>query len=250
MSSIWKYSLSGLILIVMFGATAGTDVPLPDSADFAHHVLQTIATYPTDGTHAYYWPKHGSWQGVTRDIAYEGRVVAQGDPQGRCHCSGLTWEVFMRALDAYNREHTPKVLNAWTNEEVQRFRFLWFGSDGNKQCIHNAVLTFAIGFAIKDKNDAAPGDFVQFWRGTGSGHSVVFDRWVRDPEGNITALRYWSTQKKTNGIAYNTETVGGKKGIDLNKTYIVRIGAHSQTPRAPTAHAKQTVAHESSGSSR
>ena len=235
MRTVLKYLVSGFALTVVFGATAGTDLSLPDSAEFACSVRQIVATYPTDGTHAYYWPKQGSWQGVTRDIVYEGRVVAQGDPQGRCHCSGLTWEVFMRALDAYNREHTPKVLNTWTDEEVERFRFLWFGSDGNKRCIHNAVLTFAIGFVIKDKNAAAPGDFVQFWRGTGSGHSVVFDSWVRDPEGNIAAMRYWSTQKKTDGIAYNTETVGGEKGIDLNQTYIVRIGAPPQTRGKPTA---------------
>jgi len=220
--------LLGLMVVVLCATTGGEAKPLPDSAEFSRFVLQIMRTYPTDGTHGYYWPKKGAWQGVTRDIEYNGRIVAEGDPQARCHCSGLTWEIFMRALDAYNRDHTPKVFSSWNDDEVRRFRRLWFGADGNKRCIHNAVLTFGIGFEIKNKDNAKPGDFVQFWRGAGSGHSVIFDHWVRDEEGRITALHYWSSQKKTNGIGYNTETVGGEKGIDLAQTYIVRIGASGE----------------------
>lgn len=198
-------------------------VRLPDADEFARYVLQIAETYPTDGTHPYYWPKQGAWKGVTREVRYNGKVVADGDPQGRCHCSGITWEVFMRAIEAYNADHEQKVLDSWTAEEVNRLQYLWFGSDGNKRCIHNAVLTFGIGVEIKNLEDARPGDFVQFWRGNGLGHSCIFREWIRDDSGAITHLKYWSAQKKTNGIAVNTESVGGN-GILLDQVYIVRIG--------------------------
>lgn len=201
---------------------------LPDADDFSKCVLKIAASYPTHGEHTYYWPKQGEWKGVTRDIAYNGVIVAKGDPQGRCHCSGITWEVFMRALEEYNRTHDQKALSMWTTEDVNRFQFLWFGSDGNKRCIHNAVLTYGIGRGIETLEDARPGDFVQFWRGNGSGHSCVFQEWIRDDQGKITHLKYWSAQKKTNGISFNTETVGDPKGILLDQIYIVRIGTESR----------------------
>lgn len=202
---------------------------LPDAAVFQQYVLRIIETYPTDGTHGYYWPKRGSWKGVTRDIAYNGETIADGDEQGRCHCSGITWEVFMRALEAYNQNESTPALTGWSRENVNRFQFLWFGSDGNKRCIQHAVEAFGIGQAIAHE-DAQPGDFVQFWRGNGLGHSAVFIEWVRDANGAITAMKYWSSQKKTNGIAYNVETVGGN-GILLEQTYIVRIGAPGHLAR-------------------
>lgn len=223
-------------IIFLLTAPAFADSPaLPDADDFSKCVLEIAAGYPTDGKHTYYWPKQGEWKGVTRDIAYNGAIVAKGDPQGRCHCSGITWEVFMRALEEYNRTHDPKALNTWTPEDVNRLQFLWFGSDGNKRCIHNAVLTYGIGRAIEKLDDARPGDFVQFWRGNGSGHSCIFQEWIRDDHGKITHLKYWSAQKKTNGISINTETVGDPRGIILDQVYIVRIGTESK----PKNYSKQ-----------
>ena len=81
-----------------------------------------------------------------------------------------------------------------------------------------------MGEEVKNRDDARPGDFVQFWRGNGSGHSCIFQDWVRDDAGKITHLKYWSAQKKTNGVSFNTETVGDPKGIILDQVYIVRIG--------------------------
>ncbi|MCC6152986.1 MAG: hypothetical protein IT367_04475 [Candidatus Hydrogenedentes bacterium] len=214
--------------VLIGAAVAYADAPpLPDADAFSQCVLKIAASYPTNGTNTYYWPKQGEWKGVTRDVTYNGQVVATGDPQGRCHCSGITWEVFMRAVEEYNATHDTKALHTWTSDEVNDFQFKWFGSDGNKKCIYNAVLTFSVGEAVKNRDDARPGDFVQFWRGNGSGHSCIFQDWVRDEKGNITHLKYWSAQKKTNGISFNTETVGDPKGIILEQVYIVRIGKQS-----------------------
>jgi len=198
---------------------------LPDSERFRKEILKVVETYPTDGTHKYWWPKSGTWAGITRDVKYKGQVVAKGDPEGRCYCCGLTWEVFMRALEQYNNGTTKKVFHDWTREKVDHFRHMWFGSDGNRECLRNAVLSYGVGFEITNKDKAKRGDFVQLWRYTGSGHSVIFDAWERNDKGEITGLKYWSTQKATDGIGYRTEPVGGEKGIRLDETYIVRIGS-------------------------
>lgn len=228
---MYEKLLTRLLLAALLPVAVHAQSPvLPDPDAFAECVLKVAASYPTDGTNTYYWPKQGEWKGVTRDVFYNGQLVAKGDAQGRCHCSGVTWEVFMRAIDEYNRGREVKALNTWTLDEVNKFQFLWFGSDGNKRCIHNAVLTFGIGEEIKDPADARPGDFVQFWRGNGSGHSCIFHDWVRDETGKITHLKYWSAQKKTNGISFNTETVGDERGIILDQVYIVRVGK----PSSPT----------------
>src|SRR5262245_11386836 len=60
-------------------------------------VLEVARAYPTDGTHAYWWPRGDPWRGTTRTLTYGGEVLCEGDPQGRCYCSGLTFEVFLEA---------------------------------------------------------------------------------------------------------------------------------------------------------
>lgn len=197
---------------------------LPKEDVFTKYVLKVMESYPTDGTHKYWWPKDDVWAGVTQDIRYKGEVVAKGDPQGRCYCCGLTWEVFMRALEDYNRRHWRKVLNHWSRAEVDDFRKKWFGSDGNKECLRNAILSYKIGREITDRDEARPGDFVQLWRANGSGHSVVFDSWIRSETGEIAGMRYWSTQGSSSGIGYVTETTQGPKALLLDQTYVMRVG--------------------------
>src|SRR5690242_8698586 len=85
-------------------ASRGDDaekVPLPRASEFAKLVLEVAKTYPTDGTHKYYWPKTGTWPGTTRDLFYLGKKVCDGDPEKRCFCCGLTFEVFFRAYEKY-----------------------------------------------------------------------------------------------------------------------------------------------------
>ena len=65
---------------------------------------------------------------------------------------------------------------------------------------------------------------MQYWRNNKSGHSVIFIDWIKNQEGKITQLKYWSTQKKTKGIGYNVEPVGDNKDdITLNKIFISRL---------------------------
>ncbi len=201
----------------------GSVLPAPDT--FRVRVMEVIRTYPTDGTHGYYWPKEGDWKGTTRDLRYRGELLAEGDEQGRCHCSGLTFEVFFRAYRRWCRQtDRPFSIANMTPAELDRFRKLWFGTDGNKRTLVRAIRKKGLGRVIPDPERAKPGDFVQFWRRNGSGHSAVFMNWTRDGDGNRTGIRYWSSQGSTDGIDYNTESFGGEDGVDSDRIYIARIG--------------------------
>lgn len=59
-------------------------------------------------------------------------------------------------------------------------------------------------------NDGVPkkGDFVQIWRNSGSGHSVIFKGFIdSDEDGKPDLLCYWSSQPSTNGYANNCEKI-------------------------------------------
>jgi hypothetical protein len=190
-------------------------------------VVQVLKSYPTDGSHGYYWPRGSDWEGTTQDLVYQGTKVCTGDAKKRSYCCGLTFEVFFKAYEkwcaAKKKEFRIGDLDA---DGLTEFRLQWYGAsrknpDRKKLCLE-AVVTAKLGRAIEKLEDARPGDFVQLWRRDGSGHSVIFVEWVRSG-GRITGLQYWSTQGATKGIGYHTEKFGEKKGIDPDHLYIVRV---------------------------
>lgn len=219
----WAALLAALFAV---GAAAKDPPRLPPAERFRALVLDVVKSYPTDGTHDYHWPKGSAWAGTTRTLTYEGKAVADGDPEGRCYCCGLTFEVFFRAWERWcAEEKRPFRIGELSAEDLLRFRGLWYGTDGDRRLIQNALVTYGLGTAVERLDDARPGDFVQFWRHSGSGHSVVFLAWLRDGEGKIEGLRYWSSQKATNGIGEREERLSEKEGINAKEVYVARVGA-------------------------
>lgn len=198
---------------------------MPALGDLNAHVLAIVDTYPTDGTHGYYWPRSGSWLGFTRTMRYDGRVLGKGDPQARCHCCGLTFEVFLRAWERWCKEvGRPHRILDLDIDGVRRLRRQWFGVGGDRATLHTAITEGGLGVRITDLEKARPGDFVQLWRHSGSGHSCVFRGWERTGK-RITGIRYWSTQSSTKGIGERTERFG-KDGstVKRDELWICRIG--------------------------
>jgi hypothetical protein len=193
-----------LLLLAGCGEEPAPRPLLPPADEFRAEVLAVLATYPMDGTHGYWWPKEGEWKGTTRTLRYEGETIAEGDPEGRCHCCGLTFEVFFRAWETWCRkEGLPFRILDLDAEGVRRLQAKWFGSPEDPTCSRGAILEFGLGREVPPE-EALPGDFVQFWRRNGTGHSAVFLGWVRE-EGRPVALRYWSTQSSTSGISPREE---------------------------------------------
>ncbi|MFL5814007.1 MAG: hypothetical protein ACJ763_10560 [Bdellovibrionia bacterium] len=52
-----------------------------------------------------------------------------------------------------------------------------------------------------------PGDFVQFWRDDLSGHSVIFQGFLKDKSGQNIGVCYWSGNYSTNGYGYRCEKI-------------------------------------------
>lgn len=194
------------------------------SSSFNEVVLDILAEYARDGSHDYYWPEDSGWYGTTQDVYYLGELVAEGDPEGRCYCVGLTWEVYLRAFDEVDRETGGDgSLNGLSVEDLSDFRVDWFVRDLWGDGVGIAMDNYGLGDEITDVADLEPGDFVQFWRFSGSGHSVIFIDWALDDDGEITGIEYWSTQSSTDGIEYNTEYFGASGSrIDPNYFYAAR----------------------------
>lgn len=193
--------------------------PLPPGPDLNPYVLETMKTYPVDGSYGYYWPKEGGWEGTTRDLVYDGRKLTDGDPERRSYCCGLTFEVYVRALlDA--AEGPVEGVSGDTLHEL-RLRFFGDSKEGERRRLCQFGLeSLGLGEAIQDLEQARAGDFVQFWRHKGSGHSVIFVNWVRR-KGEIAGMTYWSSQTSTQGIGYQTEWIGSD-GIDREQIYVAR----------------------------
>jgi len=223
--------LLGLALLLLAGCEdeeGGDGAPtLPETTAFHEHVRAVMATYPQDGTHGYHWPRpdDGSWLGFTRTILYAGEILGRGDPQGRCHCSGLTLEVFLRAWERWcTAKGRPYRILDLDLAGVRRFQRQWFGTSGDRATLCTALVENGLGFRVTDREAARKGDFVQLWRHSGSGHSCVFLDWVRE-DGRIVGLSYWSTQRATNGIGEREERFGEDgSSVKADELYVVRVG--------------------------
>src|SRR5687768_5150867 len=96
-------SLSAVIFSFLIATAIGGEPPsaVPKVGELNSVVLQVAESYPKDGTHKYFWPKGSGWAGTTRDLFYLGKKVADGDPEKRAYCCGLTFEVLFRAWEVW-----------------------------------------------------------------------------------------------------------------------------------------------------
>ena len=185
-------------------------------------VVKTMLEYPRDGQHRYWWPRssrEGSYDGATTDVVVAGEVVMRGEPKSRSFCCGLTLELFYKTLGS-----RQELEDLWTSSTGSAFKELWFCTALNAPGPEDAMTSYTIGERIERREDVLPGDFVQIWRNSGSGHSVIFVDWARDKQGKVVGLHYWSTQPGTNGIAFTAELFGAGGGmVDPLRTSYTRL---------------------------
>ncbi|MCX7765874.1 MAG: hypothetical protein N2246_04105, partial [Candidatus Sumerlaeia bacterium] len=188
--------------------------------EFNNWFINEFQSYPTDGTYPYKWEGNG----ITHDIYYQGTLIlADNVPGNYCYCSGITFQVFMDAYQKYNDYWGYSSIYGLTPAQISAFRREWYGIY-SRRCAVEAITKYKIGYEIPytQKEKVRRGDDVQLWRWNGSGHSVIFDSWVRDSANNIIGLNYWSTQSSTNGIGYRTEYFGTGTGLKDNECYYAR----------------------------
>jgi hypothetical protein len=189
---------------------------IPFTSEFNSYVLDIIDTYPTDGTYTYDW---NNYDGTTQNLYYQDTLIAQGDPNSTCFCSGITFETFMRAWGEVNiATNSDGTINGMTIEDLFAFRTDWYVRDLLGSGPSVAVDNYGIGEEITNWTDIESGDFIQFWRHSGSGHTVVFIDWEYDAQENIIGFYYWSSQSSTDGIGYRSEYFG-VSGSEMDPQY-------------------------------
>jgi len=187
-----------------------TEGTTPGDSDVNDIILSYLSEYPTDGSYTYWWPDDSyGWGGNPSDIYYQGDLFAQGDDRNRSYCVGITFEVFMRTFDhldaAYDLDGD---LNGVSFDELYDFRTDWYVRDLYGMGIVDAMDNYGVGARVTDWADVRPGDIIQFWRHSGSGHNAIFIGWETNTVGDIAGFTYWSTQSSTDGIGYNHEAFG------------------------------------------
>jgi len=200
------------------------------------YVLHVIKAYPPPETGIYPYhcdfklKEYDIYNGVTQDMWYQGRVVAKAYPDGsRCRdCCGLTFEVFVRAMKLRNERAGLPIDDFNGMDFYDLFNLLQFWYiEGQGDSPQRGIVAYGLGQAIDNLEDARPGDFCDFSRSTGSGHSVIFVDWVRDADGKLTGMKYFSSNKS--GVGYLTEYFSDSGGKLLREwTRLARVGPISE----------------------
>jgi hypothetical protein len=174
-----------------------------------------------------------------------GKTFEREAAVGGTYCCGFTLGVVLNVASERG------LLKDKTRQELSKFEVEWYGTTipekDRSQAIYYqqcalALENLGIGTMVeKDPNSnpanlpkAQPGDFVQFWRGSGagaSGHSVIFLDWVKGPDGEVLGIKYRSTQSSTDGIGDRIEYFKGAK--DENGKQL--LGTGQDTPLNPNA---------------
>ena len=211
-------------IILVAVATLLLSLPSQEADDLNEYVISTLETYARDGSLPYSWVN--GYDGVTQDLCYQGEMIANAneDSSGSSFCCGLTFEVYYRSiLRAMEDLGMEENLNDMEASDFTDFISRWFVLEKNGDGPGLALVTYGLGKKIEKMQDVKKGDFVQIWRTSGSGHSVIFIDWTLNDKGDTTGMRYWSTQPGTDGVNYNTEYFDDYDGkIDPSVTHYSR----------------------------
>jgi hypothetical protein len=199
-------------------------------------VLKVITGYPLDGSYQY----HCSWKpweydiynGVTQDMWYRGMVVAKAYPDGsRCsYCCGFTFEVFIRAMKLRNIQSglDPDDFNGMTFNDLFNMLQFWY-VEGKGDSEQRGIVAYGLGTAVTNFDDARPGDFLSYSTTPPGGHSVIFLGWLRDDDGKIIGLKYFSSNLSSNGLGYGqahfSDYNKNGHGVLRNSVIIGHVGA-------------------------
>lgn len=200
------------------------------------YVLAVIKTY-TPGKYPYLLNNdYANYNGVTFNISYQDRLLLKAHPSGNraSHCSGITFEVFFRAMQDRNKKLGLPLddFNGMSYDQLYNFAMSWYVADGDKQTqnVAKAVEKYGLGRRITRLEDARAGDFIDISRENNTGHTVVFINWLKNDAGKIIGLKYWSSQESTKGISYKEEyfniadATGKKYGnVMTSHVYIARV---------------------------
>lgn len=207
-----------------------------------NYVLDLVKTYDYRGGNYPYLLNNDfeNYNGVTEDIYYKGEVILKAHPSGKkySHCTGISFEVFFKAMQNRNRAYGIDIndFNGMSKEEMMDFMLTWYVATGPKSESNLAVAIekYGLGSRITNLEEVAPGDFIDLSRENNTGHAVVFIDWIRQ-DGKIIGIKHWSSQQSTNGISHKEEyfNIRDKNGekygnVILDSLNIARVSPISE----------------------
>lgn len=203
-----------VILALPGAATAGPSAGAsadPDPARIARSagrtlnpfILAELRAMPHDGSLPYAWERGQHTDGVSAPLAWRGESLAEPDGSGGVHCSGVTFEVWVRALEAGLGDRPGP-----SAAQLLRLKEAWYNRAEGDGGPVDALVATGLGLRIKRLEDLRPGDLVQFWRNNGNGHSAVFVDHTRTRSGAIRGMVFWSAQASSQGLGRRYVSVG------------------------------------------
>jgi hypothetical protein len=185
----------------------------------AGDVVEIARRFPDGG--GYEW--RGT--GVPEEIRFKGEsILGKGKST---YCSGFTFTVAMKAATRRG------LLREKSVDEVRAFQKRWYGAtkeSREQQCVL-AVESLGVGKQLAAEK-AKSGDFLQFWRRDGSGHSVVFLGWIKEGRRRI-GVKYRSSQPQTKGVGDYVEYFGdatSSNGLVAKRMYFCRLNGRDSRP--------------------
>ena len=196
--------------------------------DFNAYVLDIIKTYDIKNISYPYLLNndYANYNGVTTNLVFQGQTLAKAHPSGNraSHCVGITFEVFFKAMQARNKALGKSVedFNGLNFNQLQDLMLTWYVANGSKSIsnVTVALERYGLGKRIYNWESVRAGDFIDFNRSNGTGHTAVFLEWIRDNNNSIIGIKYWSSQESTNGINYKDEYFGS---VLKDPFYIARV---------------------------
>ena len=216
-----------LVASALFGAVS-------HAADLNPHVLAVIDEIAVDGSHPYAWDRTDHTDGVMTEVRWTDAVLARPDGQG-VHCSGVTYEVYIRALRqaVQTESDVDSALLAGLKDP-------WYVRGKGERGPVDALVEAGLAVAVERLEDLQPGDFVQFWRNNGNGHSAIFVGFRRTRTGAVRSLVFWSAQSSSGGIGRRYVSVGPRSSqITPGRWYAARaqVPPPLPLPSEPQPHA-------------
>lgn len=157
------------------------------------HIM--LAAHAMPQGRGYNWPTEDSSGGCFKDLTLNGKTILRAG--SGTYCCGVTLEMFWRGWEGYAAEAKVPFMRGISVLQARQLQRAWFCVTGRKGA-QEALVPLGLGVAI-DPKDARAGDFIQFWRKDGSGHSALLLSLARGK------LAYLSTQRSTKGVGSRVE---------------------------------------------
>lgn len=220
-------------------SSGGTDLSESRAHNYSgylnDYVLSVINSYKI-GNYPYLLNNdYENYNGVTEDLYYKGEILLKANPNGNkaSHCTGITFEVFFKAMQNRNKDLglDPDNFNGMNKDMLMDFVLHWYVANGPKAQSNLAVALekYGIGIKVNNMEELRAGDFIDFSRENNTGHSVVFINWIKE-ESKIIGFKYWSSQESTKGISYKEEyfniknSKGSKYGnVIFDNLYMAKV---------------------------